>query len=150
MEGMIGIDNAKVTYVRSKNHAHCAGGRCSACGGTGLTELRLSCPFCNGLGTCPRCHGTGKCAGCDGVGSTPNPRGSEKCYLCHGEGMVSVERAEVRWAERCPVCRMSVVSDGNFCSYCGIARKCPKCGKEWLSTGDTCESCGYKRGTKPS
>jgi DNA-directed RNA polymerase subunit RPC12/RpoP len=142
------LDHTKAMYI-SKGEAHCDHGKCSACDGTGKSGMNLPCVYCNGNGFCPKCLGTGKCGACHGVGTTPNPRGSETCYMCHGDGIVDLQRASVRFGDRCPVCRMSLVSAGNFCQYCGLARRCPRCGKDWSGDGDTCEACGYRRGTKP-
>ena len=141
-------DTSKAIFIQ-KGESHCVEGKCSACNGTGRSELNLSCPFCQGVGNCPICFGTGKCPACQGVGAHPNPRGSEVCYACNGEGMVDIERAAIRWGERCAVCNRSLVPDGSFCAYCGRAKKCPKCSKEWEEPSDRCKSCGYVRGTKP-
>lgn len=142
-------DTYTATFHRG-GEAHCDHGMCSACGGKGVTRLNLSCHLCSGTGYCPQCYGTGKCIACGGVGMSPNPKGSEICYMCHGDGLVEIEKADVKWGERCPVCRMSHSSEGSFCAYCGYARKCPKCGAAWPDQKDhKCVSCGYERGTKP-
>lgn len=134
----------------TQGDSHCDNGKCSACGGTGRGRLALPCVYCGGTGYCPQCYGTGKCAACRGVGTSPNPRGSEVCYVCHGDGVVDIETAKVRWAERCPVCKMSQLSDSAFCPHCGYAGKCPRCGTAWADQKDSrCGSCGYERGTKP-
>ena len=143
------LDHYRAQFV-TKGSSHCDHGKCSACSGTGISQLAsLPCPFCGGNGTCPKCHGTGHCPACRGVGSTPNPRGSDVCYACHGDGMVDIKKASVRWGERCPVCKMSLLSEGHFCSHCGKGNTCPRCGEKWDTSGEMCESCGYERGTKP-
>jgi len=142
------IDHATATYM-TKGESHCDKGLCSACGGSGKNSLNVSCPYCNGTGSCPRCLGTGNCPICKGIGYVPNPKGDMKCYMCHGDGIVDIEKADKRWSERCPVCKMTLVTDESFCSHCGRAHKCPKCGKEWSGAQDKCGSCGYERATKP-
>lgn len=142
------FDLQRVTYI-NKGDAHCERGKCSACAGTGKNKFNLPCVYCNGNGFCPRCLGTGMCSACRGVGTTPNPRGSEVCYMCNGDGLVELQKADIRFGDRCPVCRTSLLSDGSFCKNCGLARRCPKCGKEWTGEGDSCPACGYRRGTKP-
>jgi DNA-directed RNA polymerase subunit RPC12/RpoP len=142
------LDVQRATFI-TKGDAHCDRGKCSACEGTGMSSANIPCVYCGGTGSCPKCHGTGHCPACRGVGTTPNPRGSDVCYLCHGDGMVDIKRADLRWGDRCPVCKMSILSEGNFCSHCGRGNRCPRCGKDWGSSGGMCESCGYERGTKP-
>lgn len=133
-----------------QGESHCEDGKCSACGGTGRSRLDFPCAFCGGTGYCPQCLGTGSCAACRGVGTSPNPRGSEVCYLCSGDGFVEIEKASVRWGERCEVCKAQSAPDGSFCPRCGLGVKCPKCGKAWADKkGPKCLSCGYERGTKP-
>lgn len=133
-----------------QGEAHCEDGKCSACRGSGKGSLGLPCPFCDGTGVCPQCLGTGSCAACRGVGNSPNPRGSEVCYLCGGDGVVDIEKANIRWSERCSVCKATLTTDGCFCSHCGHARRCPKCGKDWSDQKvASCPSCGFERGTKP-
>ncbi len=133
-----------------KGESHCEDGKCSACDGTGKTRFDLPCAYCGGTGYCPQCLGTGRCAACRGVGTMPNPRGLEVCTVCHGDGVVEIENARVRWGERCPVCKSPLASNCSFCSHCGSVRKCPRCGKSWDDHNDhKCVSCGYERGTKP-
>jgi RecJ-like exonuclease/DNA-directed RNA polymerase subunit RPC12/RpoP len=143
------VRNHRTATFITQGDAHCENGKCSACNGTGKSDIDISCAFCDGRGNCPLCYGSGKCPACHGVGVIPDPKGSEMCYACHGAGIVNIERANIRWGERCPVCRVSIAPEGSFCTHCGKAHKCPKCGKEWTGSSEECESCGYKRGTKP-
>jgi hypothetical protein len=57
-----------------------------------------TCPYCTGLGTCPRCHGWGvdgdgaRCAACGADGRCPNPR-------CRG-GLLDVRNERQRLMSR--------------------------------------------------
>jgi len=129
--------------------AHCSGGSCSLCRGSGRVEVglisRVHCPACEGTGKCPQCNGTGKCHACQGLSMFPNPTGSVKCSVCGGVGFVDIDKADGARLDKCPSCGKPWPSGAEFCSYCGHTKNCPRCGVLWASNAVFCSHCGYRK-----
>ncbi len=131
--------------------AHCDGGSCSVCSGTGRYGSK-TCPACNGTGMCPQCLGTGKCVVCHGLGNMPHPNGYEKCSVCHGDGMISPGECDsdaLPVVSVCPACKRELHFVNSQCPYCGFVRRpCPRCGAAWIAGMDHCKNCGFGKASE--